>query len=209
MALVAEARQRGVDVTCETCPHFLVFTDEDAERIGALAKCAPPLRDAATRESLWDTLLAGEIDLIASDHSPAPADMKQGADFFAVWGGISGCQHFLPVMLGEGRSRGIDWLDLARLTSGAAARRFQLPAKGEIAVGHDADFSLVATQTAAPIPAGAIQYRHPASAWDGYPIPFRIETCVLRGEIVVADGEVVRRRPGGRLLRPALTNRAA
>jgi len=102
VALVAGARERGVDVTCETCAHYLVFTDEDAERIGALAKCAPPLRDAETRETLWDTLLAGDIDLIASDHSPAPPSMKQGDDVFDNWGGISGCQHLLPVLLGEG-----------------------------------------------------------------------------------------------------------
>ena len=90
--LVAEARSRGVDVTCETCPHYLLLTDEDAERIGALAKCSPPLRPPAEVEALWAELLAGTVPFVTSDHSPSPADMKTGDDAFAWWGGISGCQ---------------------------------------------------------------------------------------------------------------------
>ena len=78
MLLVAEARARGVDVTCETCPHYLALTDEDAERIGALAKCSPPLRPRAEVEALWAELLAGHVPIVASDHSPAPAGPEGG-----------------------------------------------------------------------------------------------------------------------------------
>ena len=76
VALVAEARARGVDVTCETCPHYLVLCDEDVERLGAVAKCAPPLRPGAERDALWAELVRGNISLVASDHSPAPPSMK-------------------------------------------------------------------------------------------------------------------------------------
>ncbi|MDQ3655686.1 MAG: allantoinase AllB [Chloroflexota bacterium] len=203
VTLVAGARERGVDVTCETCPHYLVFTDDDAERIGALAKCAPPLRDAETRDALWDALLASDIDLIASDHSPAPPSMKEGDDVFDNWGGISGCQHLLPVLLGEGQSRGLDLAEIARLTSGNAAKHFQLPGKGEIAVGYDADFSLVAAQEPAPLSGVTVHYRHRQSAWDTFPVSYRVRTCVLRGRIVFGDGAVGERPPDGRLLRPA------
>lgn len=203
VALVAGARESGVDVTCETCPHYLVFTDEDAERIGALAKCAPPLRDAETREALWDTLLAGKIDLIASDHSPAPPSMKEGDDVFENWGGISGCQHLLPVLLGEGQSRGLDLTKVARLTSGNAAKRFQLPGKGEMAVGYDADFSLVITQKPAPLSGKAVFYRHPGSVWDTLEVSYHVRACVLRGRIVFGDGAIGGRPPDGRLLRLA------
>ncbi len=89
VALVAEARARGVDATCETCPHYLVFDEDDAERLGAVAKCAPPLRPAAEREALWAAI--GDIALVASDHSPSLPELKQGDDFFAIWGGITGC----------------------------------------------------------------------------------------------------------------------
>src|SRR5262249_13971122 len=92
VALVAEARARGVAVTCETCPHYPVFTAEDAEPLGAVAKCAPPLRSREDQEELWSALLKGDVDFVASDHSPSPPGMKQSADFFKVWGGISGVQ---------------------------------------------------------------------------------------------------------------------
>lgn len=203
VALVAEARERGVDVTCETCPHYLAFTDEDAVRIGALAKCAPPLRDAENRETLWAALLAGEVDMVASDHSPAPPSMKTGDDMFAVWGGISGCQHLLPVMLDEGLARGLSVPDIARLTSANAAKRFQLRAKGEIAVGYDADFSLVSEREPAPLAGPEVRYRHPKSAWDEIPLRHRVRLCVLRGQVVFGDGVVGDRGPWGRLIRPA------
>jgi allantoinase len=106
--LIAEARRRGVNVSCETCPHYLVLTEEDVERIGALAKCAPPLRSAAAQAELWECLLAGEIDTLGSDHSPSPPEMKQDANFFRVWGGISGVQHTLPLMLTALELRGKD-----------------------------------------------------------------------------------------------------
>src|SRR5436190_4863254 len=87
--LVAQARARGVDVTCETCPHYLVLTDEDVEQLGAVAKCAPPLRSKVEQQKLWKEVLAGNVLTIGSDHSPAPPDMKTSSNFFKVWGGIS------------------------------------------------------------------------------------------------------------------------
>src|SRR3954452_24684460 len=90
VALVAQARSRRVDVTCETCPHYLVLDADDAERLGTVAKCAPPLRAGDERHGLWAALRAGDVDLGATDHSPAPAALKAGDDFFAVWGGIAG-----------------------------------------------------------------------------------------------------------------------
>lgn len=86
VAIVAEARARGVDVTCETCPHYLVLTDEDMVQLGAVAKCAPPLRSTPDQVELWERL--GDVATVGSDHSPAPWSMKERADFFQVWGGI-------------------------------------------------------------------------------------------------------------------------
>ncbi|MDZ4717130.1 MAG: allantoinase AllB, partial [Roseiflexaceae bacterium] len=102
IALVAEAQARGIDVSCETCPHYLILTDADVERIGALAKCAPPLRTAEHVDALWQHVHNGNVPMISSDHSPAPADMKIGENFFAIWGGISGCQSTLSLLLTEG-----------------------------------------------------------------------------------------------------------
>ena len=103
--LIRAARDRGVRVTAETCPHYLLLTDESVGQIGASAKCAPPLRDAARREEMWKRLRAGTIDTLASDHSPAPPEMKISEDFFSIWGGISGCQHAFPLALAEWYAR--------------------------------------------------------------------------------------------------------
>src|SRR5579862_2093995 len=98
VALAAEARAQGTDVSIETCPHYRFFTEEDVERLGAVAKCAPPLRAAAEQDALWKHLLAGTVDIVASDHSPAPPEMKSG-DFARAWGGIAGVQSTLAVLL--------------------------------------------------------------------------------------------------------------
>lgn len=203
VAMVAAARTDGLDVTCETCPHYLVFTDEDAERIGALAKCAPPLRDSATREHLWAALLRGQIDTIGSDHSPAPPSMKTSDNAFATWGGISGCQHGLPALLSAADTRNLDMRRVVAMTSTHPARRFRLGAKGSLAIGADADLCVVRPQPAQPIPGEAVHYRHPRSAWDDHPMTWRVEHTILRGRPIIRDGQLTS-PPTGRLLRPDL-----
>ena len=116
VALVATARARGVDVTCETCAHYLVLTQEDAEELGAAAKCAPPLRSRQHLEALWGQIVEGNVQFVTSDHSPAPPEMKVGDDYFKIWGGIMGCQSLLNVMLDEGhRERGLPLQRVAAL----------------------------------------------------------------------------------------------
>src|SRR5258708_26134221 len=102
LALIASAQKMGLDVTCETCPHYLVLTEDDMMRIGAAAKCAPPLRPKPAQDSLWQYLQTDQITTLGSDHSPSPPEMKSGANFFKVWGGISGGQHLLPLVLTAG-----------------------------------------------------------------------------------------------------------
>src|SRR5882724_8837119 len=99
LALIASAKRNGVDVTCETCPHYLVLTEDDMLQIGPLAKCAPPLREYPAQDTLWKYLQTGQITTIGSDHSPSPPDMKKDRNFFQVWGGISGIQHTLPLLI--------------------------------------------------------------------------------------------------------------
>ena len=196
VALVAAARRRGVDVTCETCPHYLLFTAEDAERIGALAKCAPPLRDGASQQALWEAVERGEVDLIASDHSPVPPEMKQSSDGFANWGGISGCQHLAPVFLTAASQRTIDLSRAVRLLAGGAAQRFRLSTKGSIRIGADAD--LVIWNRSEPGPLQPIRYRHPRSAWDDTSVTWRPAQTLLRGTVVYGQNAGV--SPGGGFL---------
>ena len=143
--LVTAARADGVDATCETCPHYLVLDEADAERIGAAAKCAPPLRSAVERRGLWERVASGAIDLIGSDHSPGPPEMKRGDDMFAVWGGVSGAQTTLPLVLTHGPGHGVGAERTARLLAGAPARRLGLAGKGGLRPGDDADIAIVST----------------------------------------------------------------
>jgi allantoinase len=203
VAMVAAARQRGVDVSCETCPHYLVLTEDDVERIGALAKCAPPLRPAAEREALWKHLRAGTLPMVASDHSPAPADMKTGDDFFRIWGGISGCQSTLSLLIGAGViERGLPLTTLASVTAGFVAERFGLAGrKGRLAVGADADCVLVDLGASAPLAANDLFYRHQHSPYAGMTLRGRVARTLLRGQTVFLDGQPVG-APGGRLVTP-------
>ncbi len=202
--MIADARAQGADLTCETCPHYLLLTDEDAERIGAQAKCAPPLRSAWEQAALWDRLLGGEIDLIASDHSPAPPELKQGDDFFRIWGGISGAQHTLPLVLSATveDARSIPLERLVELLAGNPAQRFGLaPQKGSLVVGADADFAIVARSEGRIVTRAGLHYRHPQTVWLAHELRAEVVRTVLRGRTVYLHGEFPG-APAGRMLRP-------
>ena len=195
--LIAEARAAGADVTCETCPHYLVLNEQDVERLGAIAKCAPPVRGESERLLLLDCVKAGDVQTIGSDHSPSPFSMKTDADFFNVWGGISGCQHLLPLLL----DAGIDSIRVAALASTNPASRFRISGKGAIAVGMDADLALVALGGSHEIHAAALHYRHRHSPYVGRKLRARVRRTILRGQTVCIDGSIIG-VPSGRLLRP-------
>ena len=91
----------GLPISVETCPHYLNFVSEEVPEGGTIYKCAPPIRDAENREKIWQGLLDGIVDSIASDHSPCPREMKriEEGDFTAAWGGISGNAHLMAYTL--------------------------------------------------------------------------------------------------------------
>lgn len=182
--LVAEARARGVDVTCETCPHYLVLDEADLYELGAPAKCSPPLRPAADQRDLWDRL--GDVTTIGSDHSPSPPEMKRREDFFEVWGGISGCQHLLPLLVDAGTDprRRLTHARIAGWTSRLVAERFRVSGKGAIAVGNDADLTLVDLEHDDLVAAEDLHYRHRQSPYVGRRLRCRVARTVLRGQVI-------------------------
>jgi allantoinase len=204
VAQIAAARARGVDVTAETCPHYLLFDEDDLQRLGAIAKCAPPLRPRCEVDQLWQALIQGDIQIIASDHSPAPADMKSGDDFFRIWGGISGCQSLLASLLSAGHiEREIPLPSLASLVADGPASRFRMATKGRIAPGYDADLVLVDLGETFALRDHDLQYRHKHSPFAGMTFTSRPRRTILRGQTVAIDGTVVD-MPCGHLLTPAL-----
>ena len=195
VALVAEARTRGVDVTCETCPHYLVLTDEDMERLGAVAKCAPPLRSAHEQRQLRARL--GDITTIGSDHSPSPPELKQRDNFFDVWGGISGCQHLLPLLI----DAQVEHDEIQRLTSADVAARFRLRSKGALAIGNEADFTLIDLDAQETVTEESLHYRHRQSPYVGRTLRARVSRTFLRGQMIYDYGNFTA-RPSGKLIRP-------
>jgi allantoinase len=193
--MIARARARGADVSCETCPHYLLLTDEDMERLGAVAKCAPPLRSSAEQKDL--RALLKEITTIGSDHSPSPWSMKEHTNFFEVWGGISSCQHLFPLLL--------DALiapdEVERLTSRSVAERFGLTQKGGIEIGKDADFTLVDFDSEEVITAESLHYRHRHTPYLGCKLRVRIARTVLRGQTIFHNGKIAA-SPIGKFVRP-------
>jgi allantoinase len=205
--LVANAKAQGLNISCETCPHYLILTEADLERLQALAKCAPPLRGVADQAALWEQLAAGGIDIIASDHSAAPPEVKfRGGNLFTAWGGIAGCQSTLPLMLtaSADASHPMPIEKLADLLSTNAARRFRLhPAKGEIAVGADADVVIVKLGEEDVVREEALFYRYPEhSPYIGRQLYGRVLRTILRGQTICKEGRIVA-KPAARLLRPA------
>jgi allantoinase len=203
VALVAAARERGVDVTAETCPHYLLLNADDVARIGAAAKCAPPIREEARRVALWEEVRAGRLQTIGSDHSPAPADLKTAPDFFAIWGGIGGVQHGAQLLLSEcADTAARDLPRLAALLAANVARRFHLPTKGLIEAGKDADFCVFEIDEPRAIEAEELWTRHRISPYVGRPSRVRVTDTVVRGRAVFAGGRHVNFAPPGQFLRP-------
>ena len=189
--VVNDAKRRGVDITVETCPHYLTLTVNDLEKQGAIAKCAPPLRDQDEVEDLWTAVANGEINVIASDHSPAPASMKVITDnIFEGWGGISGAQSTLNIMLTEGHfKRNLPLEKIVELTATNPAKIFGLSTKGTIAVDYDADLTLVDLNESFELKKEDLFYRHQHSPYVGMTFKGKVKTTIVGGKVVFENGQ--------------------
>ena len=205
IALIASAKKLGVDVSCETCPHYLTLTENDMITLGAVAKCAPPLRSVSAQETLWRCLEAGQVTTIGSDHSPSPPGMKQDTNFFKVWGGISGVQHTLPLLLMRGQvEREVALPLIGRLLSVNVAERFGLPpAKVGIKIGADADLALVDLRAEFTVEKPDLFYRHRQSPYVGRKLRGRVKQTLLRGRTLFKDGQIIA-KPLGQLVKPLM-----
>ncbi|MEO0509253.1 MAG: allantoinase AllB [Verrucomicrobiota bacterium] len=193
LEVIHDAQEKGVDLVCETCPHYLLLSSEEAESVGPNAKCAPPLRPPATVEAMLDMLVSHGIDTIGSDHSPSSPDLKDGKSFYDAWGGISGIQHGLPFLIdlfSLGDSERLQSLQDAFATT--PADLIGLANKGRLSLGSDADFFLVeALDTQHAVKSAELLYRHPISVYLGFDLELAIRQTWLRGSPVIVDGRVV------------------
>jgi len=174
--LITKAARYEVDVTGETCPHYLLYTSDDVERVGGIAKCAPPFRSS----------LMTVLPIVVSDHSPSTMDLKEGDDFRKIWGGISGCQSTRQLLLGE---LGLELSAVASVTATNVATRFRIPNKGDIAPGFDADLWIVDLTRHDVVRAEDLRYKNRFSVHEGMRIRGLTVQTIARGGFI---------RPGAR-----------
>ena len=172
---------RKLPISVETTPHYLHFDAESVPRGRTEYKCAPPIRESANREQLWRGLGEGTIDLVVSDHSPCTPELKKG-DFASAWGGIASLQFVLPIVWTNARRRGFTIEHLARWCSAAPARLANLPTKGAIAIGNDADFVVWDPEETFVVTPELIQHRHKVTPYLGAELQGVVRATWVRGE---------------------------
>ncbi|MGG3624798.1 allantoinase [Bacillus gobiensis] len=185
---ITRAKEEGMDVTLETCPHYLLFTHDDLKTIGSRAKCAPPLREKPVRDKLVSALIEGKIDMISSDHSPCPPEMKNEENMFQSWGGISGGQYTLLSVIELALKQNIPLEKVAYWTAESPADRFGLgKKKGKIKAGYDADLTIVDLNQQFTVAKKNMYAKHKVSLYEDHSFPCKINATFTRGKLVYSD----------------------
>jgi allantoinase len=203
LEILRAAKSEGLPVSVETCPHYLHLAAENIPDGQTLFKCAPPIRSRENCEKLWGGLREGVIDLVATDHSPCPPEMKRRGErnFQTAWGGISSLSLVLPVMWTEAGGRGFTLTDIARWMAEGPARLAGCEGcKGRIAKNFDADFVVFEPEAEFIATEEHLPYRHRVSPYLGERLRGAVKATYLRGNCVFADGEFPG-EPDGRELR--------
>ena len=188
--IIDEAKVRGLNVTLETCAHYLLFNDESFDEHGVFAKCAPPLRTRNVQQEMVELVATGKIDFIASDHSPCSPELKDltKRNFFEAWGGINGGQFTLLSVLEIAKMKGLSLTEVAKLTAEAPALRFGIEGKGRIEVGYDADFAIV-EEAVYLVTKETIHAKHKSSLYENHEFPYRVVATYCKGQKVFAVNE--------------------
>lgn len=195
---VFEAQAQGVDASFESCPHYFLLATEDLDAIGPKAKCSPPIRDRNNQARMWDLLERGMIQMLGSDHSPCTPDLKSSPNAFEAWGGISGCQNSVDAMFDAAvKKRNISPVTLMQALATEPARRFRLGAKGEIALGKDADVVILDPNQGYTVTSDELYYKNKFSAYEGFEIGCRVTHTFVRGHLVYQLGQGIVSEPVG------------
>ncbi len=202
LPLIRDAKKRGLRITAETCPHYLVFCAEEIPDGATEYKCAPPIRERANNELLWEALKDGTLDFVATDHSPAPPDTKeqQSGDFMKAWGGIAGLQFLLPAFWTGAKERGLSLLDVARLLCEHPAQFLGLKQKGSIAPGCDADLVIWDPEASFVVKVEDIQHRHKLTPYLGLRLKGVLEQVQVQGVVQYDNGDEVSRQQASILM---------
>ena len=201
---IQKAKATGQPLSVETCPHYLDFSSEEIADGATSFKCAPPIRERENRERLWAGLRSGTIDMIATDHSPCPPEMKcqETGDFMDAWGGIASLQLSLPAVWTEAKRRGFSLPNLAKWLCEAPARLAGLAhQKGTIAPGRDADLVIWNPEVGFKVDPAQLHHRHKLTPYAGRDLMGIVEATFLRGMKIFEGGEFCAAPAGQVLLR--------
>jgi allantoinase len=192
LPLLSLAKQEGIPITVETCPHYLTFAAEDIPATATEFKCCPPVRERENRERLWEALSKGVIDMVVSDHSPCTPHLKlkEQGDFMQAWGGIASLQFGLPVMWTNARARGFG---LQQLSEWMAHRPAQLAGlqhrKGLLKPGYDADLVIWNPDATFTVEPSIIHHKHKLTPYNGRTLHGVVETVFVRGQKISDHGQ--------------------
>lgn len=202
LPILRDARKEGLPITVETGPHYLYFSASEIADGDTLAKCAPPIRDDDNRRRLIDALIDGEIDFVATDHSPSPPSMKalESGDFQKAWGGISSLQILLPALWTALAARDVEIPDIARWLAEAPAKLVGLSDEvGTIAPGKLANLVIWDPQASFEVAPKKLHHRHPITPYKGHKLRGLVHATYLRGQAIF-DQQTVHPEPTGRAL---------
>jgi dihydroorotase len=185
---LAEAKARGVDITGETCPQYLLLDETDYEKVGGVLRVNPPVRERTNQQLIWDGLMDGTIDMIATDHAPHTPEEKSRSDIWTVDCGFPGVETQMPLMLTEVSRRNASIQDYVRWSADAPAKVWGLyPRKGALTVGSYADIALVDTNRRWIIDDAMIQSRSKISPWHGHEATALPIHTLVRGRFVMKN----------------------
>jgi allantoinase len=189
LPLLRRAKQEGLPVTAETCPHYLCLRAEDVPAGATEFKCAPPIREGANRDALWAALADGTLDFVVTDHSPCVPGLKlpEEGDFMQAWGGIASLQLGLASVWTEARARGFHLVDLMRWMSAGPRSLLGLPG-GALVAGAPADLVAWDPEGQFTVEGSALAHRHPTTPYAGQRLQGRVHHVWLRGQPIVTDG---------------------
>ena len=188
---IRRAKEEGVSLTVETCPHYLTFAADEIPDGATEFKCAPPLRERENQEKLWTALEDGLIDFVATDHSPCPPEMKgrEAGDFLQAWGGIASLQLSLPAVWTQARQRGFALRKMTEWLCRAPARLAGLEnRKGTIAVGYDADLVVWNPEAEFVVEPEKLHHRHKLTPYLGRELYGVVGATFLRGKKIYSEG---------------------
>ena len=203
LPFLRQARADEVMITAETCPHYLTFTAEEIADGATEFKCCPPIRERENQERLWEALGENLIEMVVSDHSPCPPEMKrrETGNFLQAWGGISSLQLRLPAVWTAARARGFELKRIVEWLCSAPARLVGLDKrKGTIAAGYDADIVIWKPDETFTVEPESLHHRHKLTPYAGRKLSGVVEKTFLRGELIYERGRFPAGKPTGALL---------